>query len=152
MINYKSAVSIMKANGELCDFVGSIDQSVINKAEKVLGVSFSKTYRAYLSEFGAGNFGSQEIYGIISENFIDSGVPDAIWLTLKERKENNLPEELVIIYFSGDEYYYCLDTSEFEGDECPIVAVHIGQLACEREKIYDSFSEFLLEIIDEELE
>ncbi len=38
----------------------------------------------YLKTFGAGNFGAQEIYGIINADFENSSVPDAIWYTLTE--------------------------------------------------------------------
>lgn len=84
MNEYQMAIKIMAENDKLCDFVGEIDDDIIKKAEKTLGTIFPELYRAFISAFGAGNYGSQEIYGIIEGDFINSGVPDAIWLTLKE--------------------------------------------------------------------
>ena len=152
MNEYQMAIKIMAENDKLCDFVGEIDDDIIKKAEKTLGTIFPESYRVFISAFGAGNYGSQEIYGIIKGDFINSGVPDAIWLTLKEREENNLPKELIIIYYTGDEFYYCLNTKKAVNGDCPVEAVDVGDLTSEREVIYSSFSEFLLDIVKEETE
>ena len=71
---------------------------------------------------------------------------------IKEREENNLPKELIIIYYTGDEFYYCLNTKKAVNGDCPVEAVDVGDLTSEREVIYSSFSEFLLDIVKEETE
>lgn len=152
MRKYKKAVKLLKKNEDLCEFVGEIDEKVIEKAEELLGIRFPDTYRQFLANYGAGDFGAEEIYGIVDDNFIDSEIPNGIWLTLNEREEGDLPEELVIIYYTGDEYYYCLDTSKMVKNECPVVAIDIGDFNGEREVIYRNFGEFLLEIISMEIE
>ena len=151
MKNFEEVINMLESNDDLCDFVGSISDDVIEKAEKILGYNFPETYRAYLSKYGAGNFGAQEVYGIISSDFENSGIPDAIWLTMKEREDNDLPNDLLVIYYSGDEFYYCLDTSKSKDNECPVVSVAIDDLSGDRTIVNSSFSEFLLDIFSTEI-
>ncbi|MDQ6597965.1 SMI1/KNR4 family protein [Bacillus salipaludis] len=95
--NYERALILLEQNKEECDFVGERSELLIDKAEKELGIKFSKMYRHFLNSFGAGNFGSQEIYGVLQDDFENSSVPDAIWYTLTERKETGLPDKFLII-------------------------------------------------------
>lgn len=92
---YQQAIHLMEQNKEECDFVGERTDELINKAENVLGFSFSKIYRDFVKKFGAGNFGSQEVYGVIDDDFENSTVPDAIWFTLTEREDSKLSGALL---------------------------------------------------------
>lgn len=71
----------------MAEFIGGQTNELIKLAEEELGMKFTGLYLDYLQTFGAGNFGAQEIYGIINDNFENSSVPDAIWYTLTERNE-----------------------------------------------------------------
>lgn len=123
MENYLSAVDLINDSGD-GDFEGEKTDVLIEKAETALKLKFPPTYKQFLKEFGCGDIGGEEFYGLISDEFIDSTVPNGIWLTLNERKNINLPEEHVIIYATGDGTYYALDTSQInESGECPVVAL-----------------------------
>ncbi|WP_249292243.1 SMI1/KNR4 family protein [Metabacillus flavus] len=98
---YRDAKNIISANKDLADFIGGRPVQLIKDAEDRLGFKFNGLYLDYLKTFGAGNFGAQEIYGIINNDFENSSVPDAIWYTLSERREINLPNNLLIIYDTG---------------------------------------------------
>jgi antitoxin YobK len=111
---------------DLADFIGPRDRGLVTAAEAALGVSLPPTYRRFIAELGAGSFGRSEFYGAIDENFDTSSVPDAIWLTLDERRGFGLPRHLVIVGDTGMGGFYVLDTARTDADdECP-VAVWVG--------------------------
>ncbi|MED4940773.1 MULTISPECIES: SMI1/KNR4 family protein [Heyndrickxia] len=66
--NYEKAKQLIYQNEKIADFVGGRNNHLILMAEEKLGLTFSNLYRDFLLSFGAGNFGSQEIYGIITES------------------------------------------------------------------------------------
>jgi SMI1-KNR4 cell-wall len=75
-----------------------------------------------LSELGAGDIVGAEFYGVIDDDFQNSGIPDGIWLTLKKRKDAELPESLVIVADAGYGPYLAIDTSRVDdAGESPVV-------------------------------
>lgn len=152
--NYKKALKIMNDNKNICHFAGPRSEELINLAEETLGLKFSPLYRDFLRQFGAGNFGSQEIYGVIDEDFENSSIPDAIWFTLTERREINLPRNLLVIYDTGGEEYYCLDFNKRNKHNEPAVVSFIpGQelQAQKYEVIAEDFGDFLLNLVSKEI-
>jgi hypothetical protein len=107
--SYLQAKNVILDNAGISDFIGGRTDDLIVMAEEKLGLKFTGLYLDYLQTFGAGNFGAQEIYGVIKNNFENSSVPDAIWYTLTERKEIKLPHNLLIIYDTGSDELFCLD-------------------------------------------
>jgi hypothetical protein len=109
-------------------FVGPRNPGLIAAAEKALGLALPPTYRRFVSELGAGNVGPREFYGAIDSNFVDSSVPDGIWLTLDERERFGFPKHLVIVGDTGMGEYYALDSSRRDANgECPVVIWVAGQ-------------------------
>jgi antitoxin YobK len=153
MKEYQYAVETMNRYPELMDFVGPRSDNLIILAEKALDIRFPATYRRFLSEYGAGAFGSDEIYGIIDADFANSGVPDAIWFTLQERKNWDLPNNLVAIYDADDGEIYCLDVEAIERDETPIITYQSAYPPEEqhRETIARDFGEFLLQLVQRQV-
>jgi hypothetical protein len=102
--------------------------------------------------FGAGNFGAQEIYGIINDDFEHSSVPDAIWFTLSERKEINLPPNLLVIYDTGSDELFCLNFND-NNDEPTIVSFVPGMDVESQpyEIIAKDFGDFLLDLVMQEI-
>ncbi|MFH1300529.1 MAG: SMI1/KNR4 family protein, partial [Planctomycetota bacterium] len=45
--------------------------------------------------------------------------------TLLCREDYALPENLVVIYLGVDDVVWCLDVSQIEGGECPVVAFDV---------------------------
>ncbi|WLR44458.1 SMI1/KNR4 family protein (plasmid) [Bacillus carboniphilus] len=155
MNSYKKAKKIILNDEDLSDFVGSRSEELIEKAEKVLNISITGSYRDFLLSFGAGNYGSQEIYGVIDDDFENSSVPDAIWYTLSERKECNLPENLLVIYDTGSGDLFCLDFDKKNLENEPEVISFVPGVDLNKQKyevIAPTFGQFLLEIINQELE
>jgi len=153
--NYEKAINLMKQNKDECDFVGERSEILVEKAETTLGIRFSKTYRHFVKNYGAGNFGSQEVYGVTHGDFDNASVPNAIWYTLTERKETDLPDNYLVIYDTGMGDVFCLDFNKLnEENEPAVVAIYLGVAWSEQsfEIIADDFGDFLLEIFQDEIE
>jgi hypothetical protein len=146
MSDYEQAVALLRENDDEADFVGPRSAELIQRAEVALGLRFPPTYRRFLSEYGAGNIGGTEIYGVIDDDFETSSVPDAIWLNLTHPREG-----LFVFYAVGEGTEFCLDTSRTAPDgEMPVVAVAPGDEGG-REEVAQDFGIALLMLVSEEL-
>lgn len=82
-----------------------------------MDIDLPLSYEEFLGEFGWGSVDHWEIFGLGSD------VPpylDLIRTTLAERRAGLSPY-LVPVMNDGGGNLYCLDTSRFAEDECPIV-------------------------------
>jgi len=151
---YQKAKQIISAQTDIADFVGGRSNDLISMAENELNLKFTGLYLDYLQTFGAGNFGAEEIYGIINDDFENSSVPDVIWYTLTERKEANLPNNLLVIYDTGSEELFCLDFNNLDDKNEPRVVSFVPGMQLESqtyEIIANDFGDFLLDLVKEEL-
>lgn len=152
MLDYEIAVEKIADYAALQDFSGMKPNTIVVAAEQILGYPFPETYRRFLSEWGAGSFGSSEIYGIVNDDFEHSSVPNGIWYTLKLRMESFIPPTLVAIYDVGDGELFCLDLSAMHDNEAPIVTFTPGgSLDQRREQIAEDFGRFFLDIVQREI-
>lgn len=152
--NYNKAVALIEGNKTKGYFAGPRSGNLIKLAENTLGIQFSGMYRSFLEKYGAGSFGSQEIYGVISSDFENSSVPDAIWYTLTERKEIGLLPNLLVIYDTGAGELFCLDFNQSNKDNEPAVVSFVPGVSLEKqsyEKIADDFGDFLLDLVSREI-
>jgi hypothetical protein len=153
LLTYEEAKRKIFEREEIADFVGKRSNELIKLAEKTLEVTFSGSYLDFIKTFGAGNFGSQEIFGIINGDFKNSSVPDAIWYTLSERKDN-LPKNLVVIHEFGNGQVFCLDFNEVNDDREPKVVAFMPALELKYqplEVVASDFGDFLLNVVNEEI-
>ncbi len=151
---YQKAKQIIQANEDMADFIGERTNELIKLAEEKLGVKFTGLYLDYLQTFGAGNFGAQEIYGIINDDFENSSVPDAIWYTLTERNEINLPNNLLVIYDTGSDELFYLDFTQLDEKGEPKVVSFVPGIDLERQRyeiIAQDFGDFLLDLVMQEV-
>ena len=145
MITFDDIRNSLRENEGIYEFSGGATDEKIIASEQYLGVNFPKSYKQFLKEYGTLDIKSLEIYGITRYgDFEEAGIPNAIWLTMQERQSINLPKELVIVYDTGMEFYFCLDTSEMKDGECPVVSIW-NCSGGTKEVVYDSFPEFLME-------
>ncbi|EUJ43796.1 SMI1/KNR4 family protein [Listeria riparia] len=152
--SYNKAKEIIEANEELVDDFGEMQESLIIKAQKELGVDFPDEYKYFLSDFGALTFGSIEIYGVFKEDFENSGVPDAVWATLNERKLVNMPQYLVVIYNTGMGELLCLNFRDLNDNQEPKITSYFAgfdESAQKHEVLYESFGDFILDMVKEEI-
>ncbi len=147
MADYTKAKAIIASNPETSTFAGTRSEALVTKAECALGLRFPATYRQFLLDFGAGNFGSREFYGVIDEDFENSSVPDGIWCTLSERREAHLPARFVIVADTGTGEWYCLDISQVNG---PVLIVDPANPNGPVEMVAADFGAFLLSQVEQE--
>ncbi|KAF6661692.1 hypothetical protein CKF42_20220 [Pantoea sp. ARC270] len=145
--NVRKAISIINQHQDDADFEGIKEESLIALAEKTLGVEFPDSYRFFLQNLGCGDIAGQEFYGIIKADFINSGIPDAIWLTIKERQESNLSENYVIINATGDGDYVVLDCSKGGKNKVLLWTPGIKDLKAAFKPYYDDFGDFFYDQI-----
>lgn len=122
MNDLQQAFELIEEHSDDADFDGPKDERVVAAAEDALGLIFPPTYRTFLLRLGCGGISGFEFYGVINADFENSGIPDAIWFTLRERVDSQLPQSLVLIAETGEGGYYALDTSDTLDDgECSVV-------------------------------
>lgn len=146
MADYEQAKAIVENNASKAMFAGARPEALINKAEEALGANLPVIYRRFLLEYGAGNFGSAEFYGVIDDDFENSSVPDGIWYTLNERRQANLSHELVVVASAGTGEIYVLDLSEADA---PVVIIDPGFDTSVREKVAQDFGAFFLQQVQQ---
>lgn len=147
MTSFDSVRDVIGEHPDLCSFRGPRPEVLVRKAETTLGVQFSPSYRAFVLEFGAGAFGSFEVYGVTSDNFERGTVPNGVWATLHYRREASLPASFVVLGDDGMGCIYCLDCSRTdERGESPVVIYDPGQAASEQtpEKVAADFPAYFL--------
>lgn len=146
MADYEQAKRIINESKGRGIFVGPRPEALVKKAEVALGVRFPATYRQFLLDYGAGNFGSAEFYGVIDEDWEDSSVPDGVWYTLKERAESSMPTEFVVVGDTGAGELYVLDSAQDRG---AVWIVDPGTSMTAREQVAADFGAFLLDRVQE---
>lgn len=127
----------------------------VQRAEEVLGIRFPPTYRRFLLELGAGGLGSEEIYGVFSDDFESAGHPSAISYTLELRNEGRIADDLVVVYGLGNGTEYGLATGRAGADgEAPVVGFIPGlsHPSDDLEIVFPDFGCFFLDTIKFELE
>ncbi|MBF2355981.1 SMI1/KNR4 family protein [Listeria seeligeri] len=151
---YNKAKELMEENDYMIDDFGGASETIIKKAQVVLGVEFPEDYKQFLSDFGALTFGSIEIYGVFKEDFENSGVPDTVWSTLNERKLVSMPKHYVILHNTGMGEMYCMNFAELNSQNEPKITSYFpgfSEEAQQNEVLYDNFGEFLLDMVNEEI-
>lgn len=124
MADLERALALMATRPEPAAFVGARAELVVLTAERRLGLRLPPTYRRFLLQLGAGNFGSAEIYGVIDIDLERSSAPDAVWVTLLARERSGLPADLVVIGIAGDEVT-CLRVLA-KAEEGPVIVINTG--------------------------
>jgi len=152
----ETAFSLLQNYPDLIKRAGiEIYENLIPRAESYLEVDFPETYKKFLSKYGYLSLGGCEIYGLVDDDFINSGVPDAIWLSYENQKNFGKPKYIVQIYNVGEGTTYCLDTSQMnEQGECPVVAWPLGgyEETPVLEIIAEDFGKFFLDMVQRQIE
>lgn len=146
MRDIEAGFELIRANAEAARFAGPRAESLIEAAERALGVRFPPSYRSFLRALGAGSIRGREFYGVIDDDWSAPGPPDAIGTTLAERAGSRLPEELVIVGASEDGGWYVLDCGATEpGGETPVLIwAHAAG-----GRVADDFGEFFAMLVEE---
>jgi hypothetical protein len=118
------AVAAEKAGYEIF-WLGPVAANEVKRLEELLEVALPRSFKKFLEDYGGGGVVSAEVSGI-EENNASNQAGGTIFGDTKECRERyDLPNYLVVIYFHDDEVCWCLDTSQYSGDECPVVSYNI---------------------------
>ena len=153
--NFNKAIKLINENKNKCDIIGKRSDQLVGKCEKMLELMFSPQYRNFVLNYGAISIGAEEIYGVVDDNFINSMIPNGVWHTLSDRIEFNFPQHLFVIANTGFDEILCLDFSRLNKEgEPPVVvfAINIDNEDQNYEVVSEDFGEYLLQVIETELE
>ena len=101
------------------DISGPKPEEMVAAAEAKLGVPFPPSFRQYLLKWGNVSFEGIEYYGLTqNSDFDNSGIPNCVWYTLKQRRQVGLPDHLIIFLNHDGDEFICIDTDHvLDGDE-----------------------------------
>lgn len=119
-----------------CFVTGPVGESMIDDAEKKIGLVFGYQYRQLLEKYGMVAFFGVELCGLNFRRGFGLSFPDVVWCTLKER-ERNLALSMIVIYYLGDGGIVCLDSVNGQ-----IVSVELNG---HKKFMYSCLGEFLLD-------
>ncbi|USP03348.1 SMI1/KNR4 family protein [Bartonella taylorii] len=98
----------------------AVDDLLIEKAEKALGLQFTSSYKVFLKKYVGGEIGGEEIYSLYGD--CGEGIPagDIVFQNLNDRKRGFVtPEQLLVCDADFDETFY-FDYTQFRDGECPL--------------------------------
>lgn len=143
MANREDMVMLINQNPDLADFDGIPEISKIEDAENLLGIKFPRDYKFFLENYGCGNFGSEEFFGIVKgEPF---AIPSVIFATLGMRKIG-LPDNYIVIWDAGTDEQFIIDTLQEKNGMAPILT-WIGGISLDQQElnvVADSFYDFFI--------
>lgn len=151
----RGALEVMSQFPTAARLVGPRDEDLVRAAEDALGVTFSPTFRRFVSELGAGGFGAAEFYGVTSSQCQNSSVPNGIWVTLYSRERFRLPRHVIALQFDEESNILATDTSRSSPVNEHPVALWCAGLEPEPEEVRavaGDFGEFLPDRAAEESE
>ncbi len=124
----------------------------IKKAEKLLGVQFSKQYKDFCKNYGYLSFYGNEIFGIDPDN-LEILEGNCVAYALNDRKVYELPRHYIPIYDYGDGTMAYMDYSALNKEEPRIVIMgyngskyHVIEITAE------DFGDFVLGLVQDELD
>jgi hypothetical protein len=138
---YLAAAAALRTDSR-ADFVGPRPTWLIEAAEQKLRIRFPPTYRRFLLEFGCGNIGSQEIYGIADDDLDKGPIPNAVWLN-ERRRGQGWSSSCFVIHERGDGTSHALRFDQQPAGAVWLMDVVGNPIA----KVSEDFGEFLLDLI-----
>ncbi|WP_396584162.1 SMI1/KNR4 family protein [Bartonella grahamii] len=138
-----------KYDGDIVSFgiaENAVNDLVIEKAEKALGLQFTSSYKSFLKYYKGGDISGDEIFSVY-EDCVDFPFNDIVCQNLNYYRKNGFatPEQLVVSSNDFGETFY-FDYTQFRDGECPLY-VRLPSGDCEY--YASNFYEFLCKIIKE---
>jgi hypothetical protein len=133
--------------------VGGESATVIEKSETLLGFKFSAQNIKFYTQLGYLSFYGNEIYGINPYDLNGILEGNSVAYALSDRRDYNLPEKWLPIYFFDDGYMGYLDYSQLNGyGEPPVImAIYNGSEYVITEKVAEDMGDFILMLVEEQL-
>lgn len=113
-MNKEELINFIKEHKEIDDFTGEVDESRIYVVQNKLGVELPDSYKWFLNTYGSGGLFGVDILGIGKSNVA------SVVIVTESYRDLEMNENLIVIEDAG-EYAYCLDSSNMENNECPVI-------------------------------
>ncbi|WP_254474318.1 SMI1/KNR4 family protein [Bartonella sp. B1098] len=98
----------------------AVDDIVIEKAEKALGLQFTTSYKDFLKNYKGGEIGGEEIFSLYKDCGVGIPAGDIVYRNLNARKRGfETSEQLVVSRTDFGETFY-FDYTQFRDGECPL--------------------------------
>ncbi|WP_208439755.1 SMI1/KNR4 family protein [Bartonella grahamii] len=98
----------------------AVDDVLIEKAEGILKLQFTSSYKSFLKNYGRAEICGEEILSVYNTNFEIARSDDIVYYHITDI-ENGLakPQQLVVSRTDFGETFY-FDYSQFQNGECPL--------------------------------
>lgn len=116
-MNKEELTHFIKMNMESDDFTGGVDKKQVDYVQNILQLKLPESYKSFLTNYGSGGLFGVDILGVASSNIA------SVVIKTERYRDLGMSGNLVVIE-DIDEYAYCLDTSNMENSECPVIAWH----------------------------
>ena len=131
-IRYNEMREIIASNpdvAEFADFGDGVSDELIQKAELALGFSLPPSYKWWLSNYGGGEVGGEEIFSIYEEDFDSVVGGDVVYMRRLNQQSGLLGPKHLSICESDVDGVFAFDYSRIAVDgECPVVAITTGDV------------------------
>ena len=134
---------------------GQYSDEEVENAEKILGITFPRSYREFLKKHGHVDVKSLDVMGLSRYNYQNSGYGGLVWSTLNGRNNLSQPNNIITLEHIGDGSYYALDLSQMNDDnECPVVIWPVGgyEMTPVLEIVAPDFGTWFLEEVKEQIQ
>jgi antitoxin YobK len=126
MDGIEEIVTPLVQSGQDLYWLGQASESSINKIEGLLGVKLPVSLRLFLLKYGGGGVVGDQISGISADNPSLTRRGTLLGDSERCRKEHQLPQHLVVVYFTDEGACWCVDCSRRdEAGESPVVSYSI---------------------------
>lgn len=134
-MNKEEIINFIKRNMEPDDFTGGVDEKQVDFVQETLEINLPVSYKWFLNNYGSGGLFGVDILGVAKSNIA------SVVIETKNYRNLGMGEHLVVIE-DIDEYAYCLDTSNMQNNECPVIAWN-KQGGLDNYNTEENFYEFL---------
>jgi len=145
MTNIERLIHQLEASGRDVFWQGQASDSSIKELETLVGSKLPASFTAFLARHGGGGVVGEEISGIEDNNPTLEYRGTVYGDTRRCREDYGLPSNLIVVYLGDDDVVWCLDASDFNGEECPIVSFNV--FTAVKSRIAASFGDFLEEYL-----
>lgn len=145
MTNIERLIRQLEATGRDVFWQGQASDSSIKELETLVGSKLPASFTAFLARQGGGGVVGEEISGIEDNNPKLEYRGTVYGDTRRCREDYGLPSNLIVVYLGDDDVVWCLDASDFNGEECPVVSFDV--FTAVKSPIAASFGDFLEEYL-----
>jgi hypothetical protein len=150
---YENALRTLRESG--MDVLGTTGATTedIRLIEDRLGNRLPPSYRKMLSDFGALEFGTVEIFGWLSQGIDARFITNVVFATERERAAGRITDSMIPFLTSGYGPFFVMDCAEINADgEAAVYEISAGGHEKGKDRLAESFGAFLSEEVSRALE